>query len=202
MPGSLAPKVSLEPPEIHEAEAPMRSGNAINAVLNELAKPSVGRDSRRFNRRVPEGSASPSPGGGPPGPLLKSPRALAAPPLGWPRGRRIRCVRRCVIDTRKRDSSAGGRRDLSELVDGHVGGDSGAPSSKRRGDSSIRKNVQGSTARFEDLPLDRFRSSGRLIEARYPRGVTSGRWETIRVSPPWHLDDSKYGRGAVPYDRF
>src|SRR5262245_7922131 len=67
------------------------------------------------NTRVPE-SPSPSPTWAP-GPLLKS-HQRTMPPLGWPRETDSLCPR-CVVETRS--AILNGERDLSELVDGHVG---------------------------------------------------------------------------------
>ncbi len=86
----------------------------IDVVMQELAQ--LGwQGFQAVNGRIPE-AESPAPNWAP-GPLLKS-RQRTKPPLGWPRQTDSLCPR-CVIETRT--AILEGRRDLADLVDGHVG---------------------------------------------------------------------------------
>src|SRR6185312_10333126 len=83
-------------------------------------------------------------------------------PLGWPRKTDSLCPR-CVIDTRA--AILRGERDLSELVDGHVG-EIKAEIVEENGKIIIRKTCK-EHGTFEDtLSIDP--EFSHIIERRYP----------------------------------
>src|SRR5690242_16451439 len=130
----------------------------LDAVVKELAN--LGwHGLQAVNTRVPE-SASVAPTWAP-GPLLKS-YERTKPPLGWPRETDSLCPR-CVVDTR--NAIIRGERDLSELVDGHVG-EIKANIVEENGRIVIRKTCK-QHGEFEDL-LSIDPEFSRVIESRYP----------------------------------
>src|SRR4029077_6854726 len=96
----------------HNRRCPM--SNVVDSLMKELAD--LGwRGFQAVNTRIQD-SPSPSPQWAP-GPLPKS-HERTKPPLGWPRETDSLCPR-CVIETRT--AIIRGERDVSELVNGHVG---------------------------------------------------------------------------------
>jgi hypothetical protein len=95
------------------------------------------------NTRLPESRpATPS---WAPGPLLKS-RQRSRPPLGYPRETDSLCPR-CVVETR--GQILRGERDVSELVNGHVG-EIRATLYEQDGEIRVRKSCPHHGT-FEDL---------------------------------------------------
>ncbi|MGH7436962.1 MAG: radical SAM protein, partial [Polyangiaceae bacterium] len=157
----------------------------VNAVIRELAQ--VGWNGfQAINTRLPE-TASPSPSWAP-GPLPKS-RERTKPPLGWPRETDSLCPT-CVIETR--NDILQGRRDVSDLVSGHVG-EIKARILEEDGRLVIRKDCPDHGS-FEDL-LSLDPEFSRIIEARYP-----GRdYRTLgdELVHRHGTSSIKYGRGTV-----
>jgi uncharacterized radical SAM superfamily Fe-S cluster-containing enzyme len=157
----------------------------VNAVARQLAD--LGwRGFQAVNSRFPE-SPSPSPAWAP-GPLPKS-HERTKPPLGWPRQTDSLCPR-CVIETRTQILK--GERDVSHLVNGHVG-EIKARIVEEAGRIVIRKQCERHGS-FEDvLSLDP--EFSRIIEARYP-----GRdYRTLgdQLVHRHGTSSIKYGRGTV-----
>jgi uncharacterized radical SAM superfamily Fe-S cluster-containing enzyme len=157
----------------------------VDTVVNELAN--LGwLGFQAVNSRVPE-SPSPNPEWAP-GPLLKS-HERSNPPLGWPRETDSLCPR-CVVETR--NAILRGERDLSELVDGHVG-EVKARISEENGKLVIRKTCRDHGT-FEDL-LSIDPEFSRVIESRYPgRDFRTLGDELIHRHGTSSI---KFGRGAV-----
>ena len=139
-----------------------------------------------LNTRLPE-SASPQPGWAP-GPLLKS-RERSRPPLGYPRETDSLCPR-CVVETRR--AIIEGRRDLSDLVNGHLG-EIKATLYEQDGQIRVRKTC-AEHGSFEDL-LSIDAEFSRRIESRFP-----GRdFRTLgdQLVHRHGTSTIQYGRGAV-----
>src|SRR5258707_1528395 len=157
----------------------------IDVVMQELAQ--LGwQGFQAVNGRIPE-AESPAPNWAP-GPLLKS-RQRTKPPLGWPRQTDSLCPR-CVIETRS--VILEGRRDLGDLVDGHVG-EIKAWIVEEDGQLIICKTCS-EHGTFEDvLSIDP--EFSRVIESRYPgRDFRTLGDELIHRHGTSTI---KYGRGAV-----
>ncbi len=157
----------------------------IDVVMQELAQ--LGwQGFQAVNGRIPE-AESPAPNWAP-GPLLKS-RQRTKPPLGWPRQTDSLCPR-CVIETRS--AILEGRRDLGDLVDGHVG-EIKAWIVEEDGQLIIRKTCS-EHGTFEDvLSIDP--EFSRVIESRFPgRDFRTLGDELIHRHGTSTI---KYGRGAV-----
>jgi hypothetical protein len=139
-----------------------------------------------LNTRIPE-SASKAPGWAP-GPLLKS-RERSRPPLGYPRETDSLCPR-CVVDVRKQ--VIGGQRDLSELVNGHLG-EIKATFFEQDNEIRVRKTCP-EHGTFEDL-ISIDAEFSRNIERRFPGRdfATFGDQLVHRHG----TSTIKYGRGAV-----
>ena len=132
----------------------------LDAVVRELAN--LGwHGLQAVNTRVPE-SPSLSPEWAP-GPLLKS-HERTRPPLGWPRETDSLCPR-CVVETRQAILS--GKRDLNDLIDGHVG-EIKAKIVEEDGRIIIRKTCK-QHGTFEDL-LSIDPEFSRVIEGRWLEG--------------------------------
>ena len=157
----------------------------IDAVVKELA--TLGwQGLQAVNTRVPE-APSPAPDWAP-GPLLKS-HERTRPPLGWPRETDSLCPR-CVVETRQAILS--GKRDLNDLIDGHVG-EIKAKIVEEDGRIIIRKTCK-QHGTFEDL-LSIDPEFSRVIEGRFP-----GRdYRTLGDELVHRHGTStiKYGRGAI-----
>jgi len=138
------------------------------------------------NTRLPE-RPSVHPGWAP-APLPKT-RERTMPPLGWPRETDSLCPR-CVVETRT--AILQGKRDLAELVNGHVG-EIKATILEENGRILMRKTCP-THGTFEDtLSIDP--DMHRLIEARY-----YGRDFRTLGDELIHRHGSstiRYGRGAV-----
>jgi hypothetical protein len=139
-----------------------------------------------LNTRIPE-SASIAPGWAP-GPLQKS-RERSRPPLGYPRETDSLCPR-CVVDVRKQ--VIGGERDLSELVNGHLG-EIKATFFEQDNQIRVRKTCP-EHGTFEDL-ISIDAEFSRTIERRFPGRdfATFGDQLVHRHG----TSTIKYGRGAV-----
>jgi uncharacterized radical SAM superfamily Fe-S cluster-containing enzyme len=159
--------------------------NVVDSVMKELAD--LGwRGFQAINTRVTD-SPSPSPEWAP-APLLKS-YERSKPPLGWPRETDSLCPR-CVIETRT--AIIRGERDLSELVNGHVG-EIKAKILEEDGRLVIRKTCD-QHGTFEDL-LSIDTAFSRLIEERYPgRDFRTFGDELVHRHGTSTI---KYGRGTV-----
>ncbi len=122
------------------------------------------------------------------GPLLKS-NERSMPPLGYPRETDSLCPR-CVIETRQQIIS--GERDVSDLVDGHMG-EIKAHLIEEDGKIFVRKNCEKHGS-FEDL-LSIDPEFSRSVERRFP-----GRDYRTLGDDLIHRHGTssvKYGRGAV-----
>ena len=144
------------------------------------------RTFQALNQRVAPG-ASIAPGWAP-GALPKS-YEKTRPPLGYPRETDSLCPR-CVVDTRK--SILSGERELSELVNGHLG-EVRATLYERGKEVWITKTCPDHGT-FDDL-LSIDVDFNRVIEQRYP-----GR--DFRATGDSHIhrhgtSSVRYGRGAV-----
>ena len=139
-----------------------------------------------INTRLPEGgSRTPD---WAPGPLPKS-RERSRPPLGYPRETDSLCPR-CVIEARQ--EILAGKRDVSELVNGHIG-EIKAQLYEENNQVRIRKTCQRHGT-FEDL-LSIDADFSRQIEDRFP-GRDYRAWGDQLIHR--HGTSSiKYGRGAV-----
>ncbi len=139
-----------------------------------------------INGRIAE-SESPRPDWAP-GPLLKS-HERTRPPLGFPRRTDSLCPR-CVVETR--NAIIRGERELSVLVNGHVG-EIPATLVEEDGKIFIRKTCEKHGS-FEDL-LSVDSEWSRIIERRYP-----GRdFRTLgdQLVHRHGTSTIRYGRGAV-----
>jgi tetraether lipid synthase len=138
------------------------------------------------NTRIPESrAAAPS---WAPGPLLKS-HQRSRPPLGYPRETDSLCPR-CVVETR--GQILRGERDVSELVNGHVG-EIRATLYEQDGEIRVRKTCPHHGT-FEDL-ISIDAEFSRRIEGRFP-----GRdFQTLgdQLVHRHGTSTIKYGRGAV-----
>ncbi|HRB13941.1 MAG TPA: radical SAM protein, partial [Vicinamibacteria bacterium] len=139
-----------------------------------------------INTRLPEGgSRTPD---WAPGPLPKS-RERSRPPLGYPRETDSLCPR-CVIEARQ--EILAGKRDVSELVNGHIG-EIKAQLYEENNQVRIRKTCQRHGT-FEDL-LSIDADFSRQVEDRFP-GRDYRAWGDQLIHR--HGTSSiKYGRGAV-----
>jgi len=138
------------------------------------------------NTRLPEGRAV-TPGWAP-GPLPKS-RERTRPPLGFPRETDSLCPR-CVIETRQ--AIIDGRRELSELVNGHVG-EIKALFYEEDNCIKVRKTCPDHGT-FEDL-ISIDAAFSRKIESRFPgRDYRTFGDELIHRHGTSTI---RYGRGAV-----
>jgi uncharacterized radical SAM superfamily Fe-S cluster-containing enzyme len=157
----------------------------VSAMMKELAD--LGwRGFQAVNTRVPE-SPSPTPPWAP-GPLPKT-HERTKPPLGWPRETDSLCPT-CVIETR--NAILRGERDVSDLVNGHVG-EIKAHIAEENGKLIIRKTCKEHGEVWDTMSLDPKFSS--IIESRYP-GRDYKTWGDELVHR--HGTSSiKYGRGTV-----
>ncbi|HEX5385142.1 MAG TPA: radical SAM protein [Gemmatimonadales bacterium] len=157
----------------------------LAGAVRELANAGWGTF-QAVNTRIPE-HASIQPGWAP-APLPKT-RQRSKPPLGWPRQTDSLCPR-CVVETRT--AILAGERDLSELVQGHMG-EIKATILEENGRILMRKRCP-LHGEFEDtLSIDP--DMQRIIEARY-----YGRDFATAGDALIHRHGSstiRYGRGAV-----
>ena len=138
------------------------------------------------NTRVPD-SPSAQPGWAP-GPLIKS-YERTRPPLGYPRETDSLCPR-CVIETRRQILA--GERDLSSLVNGHLG-EIKATFYEQDNQVRVRKTC-AEHGTFEDL-LSLDAEFSRRLESRFP-----GRdFRTLgdQLVHRHGTSSIRYGRGAV-----
>jgi uncharacterized radical SAM superfamily Fe-S cluster-containing enzyme len=139
-----------------------------------------------LNTRLPASEGKPRAWA--PGPLLKS-HQRSRPPLGYPRETDSLCPR-CVMETRF--AIIAGRRDVSDLVGGHLG-EIKATLYEQDGQVRVRKTCPDHGT-FEDL-LSIDVEFSRRIEARFPgRDFNTVGDELIHRHGTSNI---KYGRGAV-----
>jgi uncharacterized radical SAM superfamily Fe-S cluster-containing enzyme len=139
------------------------------------------------NTRLPE-SRPPTPGWAP-GPLPKS-HERSRPPLGFPRETDSLCPR-CVIEARRQILS--GKRDVNELIDGHIGEIKALFYEDERGHVRVKKTCPDHGT-FEDL-ISIDAAFSRKLESRFP-----GRdYRTLgdQLIHNHGTSSIRYGRGAV-----